>query len=61
MLLTLFVLPGLSQTLSYTFISIDYPDALQTVATGINQSGQIVGAYMCARHEFLIPKSEKTG
>jgi hypothetical protein len=45
MLLTLLMMSSLAET-SYTFVPIeDYPDAVQTEARGINQSGQIVGTY----------------
>jgi probable HAF family extracellular repeat protein len=61
--LTILVMPALSQTLTYTFISIEYPNAFQTVATDINQSGQIVGAYMNAdryNHGFLFDRGKFT-
>jgi probable HAF family extracellular repeat protein len=56
MLLTLLMMSSLAETL-YTFVPIeDYPGATNTEARGINQNGQIVGAYMDAsgyNHGFL--------
>src|SRR5260370_38433181 len=37
-----------AQAQSFTFTTIDYPGATQTLATGINNLGQIAGPYQAA-------------
>src|SRR6266567_752329 len=42
---------------AYSFTDVDYPGAVWTVPTGINDSGQIVGQYLASsgvRHGFLL-------
>jgi hypothetical protein len=49
-------IPGLSHGISFTYSSLDYPGASQTFASGINDSGQVVGIYEDATgwHGFLL-------
>ena len=49
------VLPASASAVSFTFTPIDGPDAFFTQATGINDAGQIVGAFATATgfHGFL--------
>lgn len=58
-LATLSLLVGLAQALfanSYNYTTIDFPNATETAAGGINNSGEIVGGYvaMGVRHGFLL-------
>lgn len=47
---------GSAQTPSYTFTTIDFPNAISTAARGINDGGQIVGYFSdsSGTHAFLL-------
>ena len=47
---------GPAQTPSYTFTTIDFPNAISTAARGINDGGQIVGYFSdsSGTHAFLL-------
>jgi probable HAF family extracellular repeat protein len=53
---TLLLSAGAAFAANYRFTSIDFPNATQTLAYGVNASGQVVGAYTDAKgkgHGFL--------
>jgi hypothetical protein len=57
-LLCLAISPLLSAA-DYRFVRIDFPNATQTLANGINARGDIVGRYLDAEgvpHGFLLHK-----
>ena len=61
LLLTFIVLAGIpSAHAQFTFTSIDFPGGTLTTARGINNHGEIVGAYRLVppRHAFLIKEHQ---
>jgi probable HAF family extracellular repeat protein len=52
--IALFLLASTAQASTYTFSSFDYPDAVLTVANGINNNGDIVGGYEL-NHPIINP------
>src|SRR5215470_4678154 len=51
----------ISASAQFTFTSLDYPGGTLTTARGINDHGQIVGAYRIVppRHALLIKNGER--